>query len=429
MHNCRHRRPWLSGRLLVSVLALAIVSATVGAGAALLLRPANEPAQTSSRVTVVATTPPPDASEQPQAQPAERPSHKVEQSPTSSAPAAGTAPEEVASQEQSTTASTQPSAEQHAESQEAEESQPVEQTAAQQEQQASDIEVDPPPEVQPRFAITTTPARLTQGEALALTGESEQASAVAATIGGRSWNLIQTAPGLWWTVIAIPRDADTGTTAVVVDLYAEDGDWLRSASASVVVLANAAPLEEVTLGGTGTPADPADVARDIAVRFSDHISVSGPPRWNGPWILPVEGEVTGVFGAQRTYDGVQAQGWHHGHDIAAQHGDPIVAPAPGTVVWTGEVILHGIGVIIDHGAGVYSGYWHMSLIAVREGMDVAPGDWLGNIGNTGLSTGPHLHWEVIIQGVDVDPVQWLGDDRPPLPPVAPDSEQTADTLD
>ena len=419
----------MSGGLLVSVLVLAVVSAAVGAGAALLLRPANEPVQNSSQATVVATTPPSDASEQPRAQPAERPSQKVEQSPTSSAPAAGTAPEEVASQEQSTTASTQPSAEQHAESQEAEESQPVEQTAAQQEQQASDIEVDPPPEVQPRFAITTTPARLTQGEALALTVESDQAFAVAATIGSRSWNLIETAPGFWWTVLAIPRDADTGTTTIAVDLYAEGGDWLRSASASVVVVANAAPLEEVTLGGTGTPADPADVARDIAVRFSDHISVSGPPRWNGPWILPVEGEVTGVFGARRTYDGVEAQGWHHGHDIAAQHGDPIVAPAAGTVVWTGEVILHGIGVIIDHGAGVHSGYWHMSLIAVREGMEVAPGDWLGNIGNTGLSTGPHLHWEVIIQGVDVDPVQWLGEELPPLPPVAPEPEQSTDTLD
>lgn len=419
----------MSGRLLLTVLVLAVVSAAVGAGAALLLRPSDESSQASSQLTVVATTPPPDATEQPQAQPAEPPSLKVERSATSSAPTGGTAREEVASPEQSSTASIPASAEQHAESRAAEQSQPVEQAAAQQEQQASDIEVDSPPEAQPRFVMTATPALLTQGEALALTVESEQASAVAATVGGRSWNLIQTAPGLWWTVLAIPRDADTGTTTIAVDLYAEGGAWLRTESASVVVLANAAPLEEVTLGGVGTPADPADVARDIAVRFSDHISVSGPPRWEGPWILPVEGEVTGVFGAQRTYDGVQAQGWHHGHDIAAQHGDPIVAPAAGTVVWTGEIILHGIGVIIDHGAGVYSGYWHMSLIAVREGMDVAPGDWLGNIGTTGLSTGPHLHWEVIIQGVDVDPVQWLGEDLPPLPPVAPDSVQTADTLD
>lgn len=419
----------MSGRLLVSVLLLAIASAAVGAGAALLLRPGDEPVQSSSQVTVLATTPTPEASEQTQAQPTQRPSQDVEQSATSSAPAVSTAQQQVATQEQSSVPSSQPSAEQHAESEAAEQTQPVEQVAAQLDQQASDIQVDSPPDAQPRFVMTTTPTLLTQGEALSLTVESEEAAAVAATIGSRSWNLIETAPGFWWTVIAIPRDAHTGTTPIVVDLYAEGGVWLRSASESVVVLANAAPLEEVTLGGVGTPADPADVARDIAVRFSDHIAVTGPPRWDGPWILPVEGEVTGVFGAQRSYDGVQAQGWHHGHDIAAQHGDPIVAPASGTVVWTGEIILHGIGVIIDHGAGVYSGYWHMSLIAVREGMEVAPGDWLGNIGTTGLSTGPHLHWEVIIQGVDVDPVQWLGEDQPPLPPASPESGQSADTLD
>ena len=419
----------MSGRLLVSVLALAIVSAAVGAGAALLLRPDVEPVQTSSQVAVVATTPARGNTEQSQAKPALPPSRNAEQSSTSSAPAAIIEQEQAATQEQSIATSTQPSAEPQSDSEVTEQTEPIQQSAAQQDQQASDIQVDSPPEAQPRFVMTTTPALLTQGEALALTVESDEASAVAATAGGRSWNLIETAPGVWWTVIAIPRDADTGTTPIVVDLYAEGGAWLRSASESVVVLANAAPFEEVTLGGTGTPADPAEVARDIAVRFSDHISVSGPPRWDGPWILPVEGEVTGVFGARRSYDGVEAQGWHHGHDIAAQHGDPIVAPAPGTVVWTGEVILHGIGVIIDHGAGVYSGYWHMSLIAVREGMEVAAGDWIGNIGTTGLSTGPHLHWEVIIQGVDVDPVQWLGEEQPPLPPAPEESEQSADTLD
>lgn len=419
----------MSGRLLLTVLVLAVVSAAVGAGVALLLRPGDESVQTSSQVTVVATTPAPERSEQPHAQPAQPASRNGEQSAAASDPTASAEQEQAAQQQPTTAEAAQQAVEQQAEPAEAEQSESIQEAAAPDSQQETDSQAGPPPEEPLRFVMTATPSLLTQGEALSLTVESDEAVAVAASVGSRSWNLTETAPGLWWTIIAIPRDAHTGTTPIVVDLYGEGGVWLRSASESVVVLANAAPLEEVTLGGTGPPADPADVARDINLRFSEHISVSGPPRWDGHWILPVEGEVTGVFGAQRTYDGVEADGWHHGHDIAAQHGDPIVAPAAGTVVWTGEVILHGIGVIIDHGAGVYSGYWHMSLIAVREGMDVAPGDWLGNIGTTGLSTGPHLHWEVIIQGVDVDPVQWLGDDRPPLPPVAPDSEQTADTLD
>ena len=78
---------------------------------------------------------------------------------------------------------------------------------------------------------------------------------------------------------------------------------------------------------------------------------------------------------------------------------------------------------------MYSGYWHMSLIAVHPGDEVDSGDWLGNIGTTGLSTGPHLHWEVIVQGVDVDPVQWTRDDGPALPMLLADSADTAETAD
>ena len=169
------------------------------------------------------------------------------------------------------------------------------------------------------------------------------------------------------------------------------------------------------MGESEEPVDPAAVARDISVRFVEHVAVTGPPRWDSAWVLPVVGEVSGLFGSGRTYNGVPSNEWHHGHDIAAQHGDPIMAPANGVVVWTGELVLHGEGLIIDHGAGVYSGYWHMSLVAVREGMEVSPGDWLGNIGSTGLSTGPHLHWEVIVQGVDVNPLQWLSEERPTVP--------------
>ena len=271
-----------------------------------------------------------------------------------------------------------------------------------------------------------SPGTIAQGESFAVTVEAENATAVAATLLRRSWSLSEVAPGIWWVIVPVPRDSEIGATKLVIDLYGDGGVWLDAITSQLVVLANAAPFEEITLGGTGPSPDPAEVARDIAVRFEQHTAVTGPPRWSGPWILPVEGEVSGVFGSQRSYDGVPSDQWHHGHDIAAQHGDPILAPAPGTVVWTGDLVLHGTGVIIDHGAGVYSGYWHMSLIAVRAGVEVEPGDYLGNIGTTGLSTGPHLHWEVIIQGIDVDPVQWTTGDQPPLPSVL---EATADTLE
>jgi murein DD-endopeptidase MepM/ murein hydrolase activator NlpD len=69
--------------------------------------------------------------------------------------------------------------------------------------------------------------------------------------------------------------------------------------------------------------------------------------------------------------------------------------------------VRGNAVIIDHGQGVFTGYWHMSEMKVTPGMQVATGDVLGLVGNTGLSTGAHLHWELRINGVAVDPMQFL----------------------
>lgn len=405
----------------MSVLVLAVASAAIGAAVALLLEPSQESPQTVSQVAVVATTTSesvsvPDAAPE-QSQP-DQASDTVDQP---AAQARAQSVEENPSPVEQEDPSPEPQPTEPSQ-------QAVEQAGQQQSSEQSEAEALDQAEAEPQLLVSIAPDLLTQGEALSITVESEEASGVAATIGARSWNLIETEPGLWWGVIAIPRDADTGSTDVVIDLYGPAGSWLRSISSQIIVLASAAPFEEVILGGTGITADPAEIQRDHDVRFVDNVSVSGPARWQGPWLVPAQGEVTGVFGSKRSYDGVPSDGWHHGHDIAADHGDPIVAPAPGTVAWTGELVIHGIGVLVDHGAGVYSGYWHMSLVAVREGMEVASGDWLGNIGTTGLSTGPHLHWEVIIQGIDVDPVQWLGENQPSLPPVALESEQSADTL-
>ena len=381
----------MSGRLLAIAAALAVLSAAIGATAAYLLRD-SEPAPPPAAVVVAAT---PAPSQEPESQPA-----AVETSPQPE-------PEEPPAVRQAQAQESQPEPEP--------EPQPAPQQAVQDVQQ-------PEPQQQAIVSaaplLTLTPTILTQGEAVSVLVEASDqgVTAAAATVNGRSWSLSETSDGLWWGIVAIPRDAASGVRELVVDLYGAGG-WLSAASATLTVLESGAPLEDIVLGGDGTgePLDPAEVQRDHDVRFVDHVEVTGPPLWDGPWILPVEGEVTGVFGAPRSYDGVRSEQWHHGHDIAAQHGDPLVAPAHGVVVWTGEIVLHGIGVIINHGAGVYSGYWHMSLVVVEPGTEVAPGDWLGNIGTTGLSTGPHLHWEVIIQGIDVDPIQWTTQAQPPLP--------------
>jgi murein DD-endopeptidase MepM/ murein hydrolase activator NlpD len=134
-----------------------------------------------------------------------------------------------------------------------------------------------------------------------------------------------------------------------------------------------------------------------------------PPVWRRLFLRPVADEfrTSAPYGQRRSYNSGPVSGFHAGQDFAAPEGAPIIAPAAGTVVLAEELIVRGNAVLIDHGGGVFTGYWHLVDIAVSAGQQVQPGDLLGGVGTTGLSTGNHLHWELRVNGFAVDPMQWL----------------------
>ncbi|MBK8616571.1 MAG: peptidoglycan DD-metalloendopeptidase family protein [Anaerolineales bacterium] len=120
---------------------------------------------------------------------------------------------------------------------------------------------------------------------------------------------------------------------------------------------------------------------------------------------------TSRYGNRRTYIGtgteVSIQGFHTGLDFGGGTGLPITAPARGKVVFAGPWIVRGNTTIIDHGWGVYSGFWHQSKFYVQVGDIVEQGQVIGEVGGTGRVTGPHLHWELWVNGIQVDPYDWL----------------------
>lgn len=133
--------------------------------------------------------------------------------------------------------------------------------------------------------------------------------------------------------------------------------------------------------------------------------------WTGTFTRPIglQYETTSPFGTRRNYNGggYATVSYHSGQDFGAPAGVPILAPAAGTVVLAEPLQVRGNAVLIDHGRGIFTGYWHMSEIKVTPGQQVSEGDVLGLVGTTGMSTGAHLHWELRIYGIAVDPMQFL----------------------
>ena len=129
------------------------------------------------------------------------------------------------------------------------------------------------------------------------------------------------------------------------------------------------------------------------------------------FLVPVEGyRETAGFGDRRRYlfaNGGSETSVHAGIDLAVPQKTPVHACAAGRVVFTGERIVTGNTAVVEHLPGLYSIYMHMAEIRVAVGQVLARGDLVGLSGSTGLSTGPHLHWELRLRGVAVDPEYWL----------------------
>ncbi len=156
---------------------------------------------------------------------------------------------------------------------------------------------------------------------------------------------------------------------------------------------------------------PAELAQINAAR---RISVTS-SGWQQPFLWPVVGRLSGMFGSQRIYKNGEAGSYHSGTDIARPTGTTVMAPADGVVILAADhpFTLEGNLLMIDHGMGLNSAFLHLSRIDVRVGETVKRGQPIGAVGMSGRATGPHLHWSLKWRDARIDPLLLAG----PMPVV------------
>jgi murein DD-endopeptidase MepM/ murein hydrolase activator NlpD len=259
----------------------------------------------------------------------------------------------------------------------------------------------------PFLAVELKPQPMIQGQTLAIEVQTEKPVNLAGSLDNRPLIFVGES-GQYWALVGIGAAAQIGP--YVLELTATDGTGQTTrASELVQVIAGDFVTEQIVLSSeTSKLLDPALVRAENERLSQVFGTFSRQQWWEGPFRVPLQGpvRVTSAFGTRRSYNGGPPTSYHGGVDYGAETGTPVLAAGRGRVALAEELTVRGRVVIIDHGLGVYSGYYHLSEIAVEAGQEVERDDPIGKIGSTRLSTGPHLHWEIRVGGVYVDPLQW-----------------------
>jgi murein DD-endopeptidase MepM/ murein hydrolase activator NlpD len=267
------------------------------------------------------------------------------------------------------------------------------------------------PPVLERVEVRWSPERPVQGTLfqVRVDGIGNHAGVLSGTFAGEPLHFRAGGPGERIALAAVPIDA-AGDMELEVSVEAT-GQGRERRTFAVPVAPGGYRMEQLTVARRFAREQPEEIRRRISEESSRARAVSAASHetarmWEMPFVAPRESTVTSGFGHGRIFN-EEVQSRHMGTDFRGAVGAPIRAPARGVVALVDSFYLGGGVIYIDHGAGLVTGYLHLSAHEVTEGDIVEPGQVIGRVGATGRVTGPHLHWIVRYGGITVDGMSLL----------------------
>ncbi len=198
-----------------------------------------------------------------------------------------------------------------------------------------------------------------------------------------------------------------GDDTVAVTLRPSRGDRVDTSVVRLIVRQPDYPRERIAVPPRMVDYDSATGARieseGLRAREVSRSSHDTPRLWSLPLTLPRPSRITSPYGGAREYNG-KVTSRHTGTDFAGAVGAPVVAPTRGVVALVADFYLAGRAVYLDHGAGLVTGYFHLSRADVVAGDTVRAGQRIGAVGRSGRVTGPHLHWIMRYGTISLDPM-------------------------
>jgi murein DD-endopeptidase MepM/ murein hydrolase activator NlpD len=208
---------------------------------------------------------------------------------------------------------------------------------------------------------------------------------------------------------------DAFRAVVGIDLFTEPGSYPLSITSTggtehrtIAVQKKVYPVQHLTLPKGMVELSPENEARvERELKLTNAIWPNETNRvWDGGFMNPREGKIVTLFGVRRFMNKIPKNP-HTGVDVEAEEGDPVRAPNNGIVRLVDDLYYSGNSVVLDHGQGLYTMFFHLSKVLVKQGQQVKKGDVIALVGSTGRSTGAHLHWGVRLQGARVDPMELI----------------------